>query len=135
MNYQIKENYSRDISTFVENGGKIRKAVNTNKVSWNGLTDQEKCVRETREMRATALAKGDKVYRTIMPCKHCSTFERSTKTNLCLVCDRRRNKLKQKPMTDSQLFTLANLLLESGSQTVVIEGKKYSLAVTEITEQ
>ena len=117
--------YEKQIEEFLANGGEIKQAVNSGKAVSFNRSDAD--VLESHNRRKTAKAKSERTYTTCTPCKKCGTSIRSTASNLCLECDRRRNRKNTAP-----LERLGKVLLESGSQTVTINGVKYKISISEV---
>ena len=125
---QIKPDYSDAIAKFVENGGEIKQAVNTNRVDFN-FSVSTGGLKQNIPLRKDAEAKGLKTYSPFSPCEKCGTSERSTKTNACLECDRRRARAKT-GLSLKNLEAVGHYLLEKGeSVEFTSDGQKYVLKV------
>jgi hypothetical protein len=125
---QIKPDYSDKIAEFVKNGGEIKQAVNTNRVDFN-FSVSTGGLKQNIPLRKAAEAKGLKTYTPFSPCEKCGTSERSTKTNACLECDRRRARAKT-GLSLKNLEAVGHYLLEKGeSIEFTSNGQKYVLKV------
>ena len=125
---QIKPDYSDAIAEFVKNGGEIKQAVNTNHVEWN-FPISETGLKQNIPLRKAAEAKGLKTYTPFSPCEKCGTSERSTKTNACLECDRRRARAKT-GLSLKNLEAVGHYLLDKGESVEFTSGgQKYVLKV------
>lgn len=127
----IKPDYSDAIAKFVKNGGEIKQAVNTNSVEWN-FPISETGLKQNIPLRKEAEVKGLKTYAPFSPCEKCGTSERSTKTNACLECDRRRARAKT-GLSVKNLEAIGHYLLGKGESIEFTSGgQKYVLKVEEI---
>ena len=125
---QIKPDYSDAIAKFVKNGGEIKQAVNTNRVDFN-FSVSTGGLKQNIPLRKAAEAKGLKTYTPFSPCEKCGTSERSTKTNACMECDRRRARAKT-GLSLKNLEAVGHYLLEKGeSVEFTSNGQKYVLKV------
>ena len=125
---QIKPDYSEAVAQFVANGGQIKPAVNTNKAEFN-FSVSTGGLKQNIPLRKAAEAKGLKTYTTFSPCEKCGTSERSTKTNACLECDRRRARAKT-GLSLKNLEAVGHYLLEKGESVEFTSGgQKYVLKV------
>lgn len=127
----IKKDYSAEIEQFLANGGEVKQAVNTNSVEWN-FPISETGLKQNIPLRKDAEAKGLKTYAPFSPCEKCGTSERSTKTNACLECDRRRARAKT-GLSVKNLEAIGHYLLGKGESIEFTSGgQKYVLKVEEI---
>ncbi|WP_347473256.1 hypothetical protein ABEF86_08275 [Acinetobacter thermotolerans] len=125
---QIKPDYSDAIAEFVKNGGEIKQAVNTHKAEFN-FSVSTGGSKQNIPLRKAAEAKGLKTYTPFSPCEKCGTSERSTKTNACLECDRRRARAKT-GLSLKNLEAVGHYLLDKGESVEFTSGgKKYVLKV------
>lgn len=125
---KIKPNYSDKIAEFVKNGGEIKQAVNTNRVDFN-FSVSTGGLKQNIPLRKAAEAKGLKTYTPFSPCEKCGTSERSTKTNACLECDRRRARAKT-GLSLKNLEAVGHYLLDKGESVEFTSGgQKYVLKV------
>ncbi|MCA4780288.1 hypothetical protein IF090_11700 [Acinetobacter towneri] len=125
---QIKPDYSDKIAEFVKNGGEIKQAVNTNRVDFN-FSVSTGGLKQNIPLRKEAEVKGLKTYTPFSPCEKCGTSERSTKTNACLECDRRRARAKT-GLSLKNLEAIGHYLLGKGeSIEFTSNGQKYVLKV------
>lgn len=125
---QIKPDYSDKIAEFVKNGGEIKQAVNTNRVDFN-FSVSTGGLKQNIPLRKAAEAKGLKTYTPFSPCEKCGTSERSTKTNACLECDRRRARAKT-GLSLKNLEAIGHYLLDKGESIEFTSGgQKYVLKV------
>lgn len=125
---QIKPDYSEKIAEFVKNGGEIKQAVNTNRVDFN-FSVSTGGLKQNIPLRKAAEAKGLKTYAPFSPCEKCGTSERSTKTNACMECDRRRARAKT-GLSLKNLEAVGHYLLDKGESIEFTSGgQKYVLKV------
>ena len=125
---QIKRDYSYEIAKFLAKGGEIKQAVNTNRVDFN-FSVSTGGLKQNIPLRKAAEAKGLKTYTPFSPCEKCGTSERSTKTNACLECDRRRARAKT-GLSLKNLEAVGHYLLDKGeSVEFTSNGQKYVLKV------
>lgn len=125
---QIKPDCSNKIAEFVKNGGEIKQAVNTNRVDFN-FSVSTGGLKQNISLRKAAEAKGLKTYTPFSPCEKCGTSERSTKTNACLECDRRRARSKT-GLSLKNLEAIGHYLLDKGESIEFTSGgQKYVLKV------
>ena len=125
---QIKPDYSDAIAKFVKNGGEIKQAVNTNRVEFN-FSVSTGGLKQNIPLRKAAEAKGLKTYAPFSPCEKCGTSERSTKTNACMECDRRRARSKT-GLSVKHLEAIGHYLLEKGESVEFTSGgQKYVLKI------
>ena len=135
INNQIKADHSADIEKFLANGGVIHKAVNSNKADFNYCNaDTEQIAKrpnshQNHVLRTRAGKQELKSYKPVAPCPSCNTSERSTRSNICLECDRRRARAKTS-VNKKNIEAIGHHLL---SRNEVVEftsgGKKYILKV------
>lgn len=136
---QIKKDYSADIAKFVENGGQIKPAVNTNKAEFNHFnpdTALKNAERPSSHQNAVLRQRADnlnqKSYTPVAACKSCGTSERSVRSNLCLECDRRRAKAKM-GVNKKTVLAVGAYLVNSKKTVEFVQGnKKYILKVEEV---
>ena len=125
---QIKRDYSDEIAEFLAKGGEIKQAENTHKAEFN-FSVSTGGLKQNIPLRKDAEAKGLKTYAPFYPCEKCGTSERSTKTNACLECDRRRARAKT-GLSLKNLEAVGHYLLDKGeSVEFTSNGQKYVLKV------
>ena len=125
---QIKPDYSDAIAKFVENGGEIKQAENTHKAEFN-FSISTGGLKQNIPLRKAAEAKGLKTYAPFSPCEKCGTSERSTKTNACMECDRRRARAKT-GLSLKNLEAVGHYLLDKGESIEFTSGgQKYVLKI------
>lgn len=136
LNHKIKADYSSDIEQFLQNGGEIKSAENTNKAEFNYF-DADTVAKNTEKpnshqnhvLRTRAEKHGLKSYTLVASCKSCQTSERSVRSNVCLECDRRRFRLKT-GLNESKLVQAGEYLLSKNTEFLFTSGgKKYILKV------
>lgn len=133
---QIKPDYSEAVAKFVANGGRIKPAVNTNKVEFNYCNADTTLKSAERPnshqnhiLRTRAEKQGLKSYKPVAPCRSCGTSERSVKSNICLECDRRRARAKT-GLSLKNLEAIGHYLLSKNeSIEFTSNGQKYVLKV------
>lgn len=136
LNHKIKADYSSDIEQFLQNGGEIKSAENTNKADFNYCNADATLKSAERPnshqnhiLRTRAEKQGLKSYKPIAPCRLCGTADRSVKSNICLECDRRRARAKTE-MSAKNLEAIGHYLLNKDKSVEFISGgKKYVLKV------
>ena len=136
INNLIKQDYSAEIAGFIKNGGVIQPAINTNKAEFNYCnadtvlkSDERPNGHQNHILRTRAEKQGLKSYTPNVPCKSCSTSDRSVKSNICLECDRRRARAKTN-MSVKNLEAIGHYLLGKGESIEFTSGgKKYVLKV------
>ena len=133
---QIKPDYSADVAKFLQNGGQIQSAVNTNKADFNYCNADATLKSAERPnshqnhiLRTRAEKQGLKSYKPVAPCRSCGTADRSIKSNICLECDRRRARAKTE-MSAKNLEAIGHYLLSKDKSVEFISGgKKYVLKI------
>ena len=136
LNHKIKADYSSDIEQFIQNGGEIKSAENTNKADFN-YCNADTVVKSAERprshqnhiLRTRAEKQGLKSYKPVAPCGSCGTSERSVKSNSCLECDRRRARAKT-GLSLKNLEAIGHYLLGKGEAIEFTSGgKKYVLKI------
>ena len=136
LNHKIKADYSSDIEQFLQNGGEIKSAENTNKAEFNYCnadtvlqSAERPNSHQNHILRTRAEKQGLKSYKPIASCGSCGTSERSVKSNICLECDRRRARAKT-GLSVKNLEAIGHYLLDKGeSVEFASNGQKYILKV------
>lgn len=127
----IKPDYSDAIAEFLAKGGEIKQAENTHKAEFN-FSVSTGGLKQNIPLRKEAEVKGLKTYAPFSPCEKCGTSERSTRTNACMECDRRRARAKT-GLSVKNLEAIGHYLLGKGeSIEFTSDGQKYVLKVEEI---